>query len=102
MEKKIPFRGALRLTPPQDYLRAHLVHFGIDQMIESSSAPGATVFSYQAIPEAYTSRRILTDYESAASHSDGRTLWTGFSGAWLPTLRVGFTFDEQPLRSIRV
>jgi hypothetical protein len=102
MEKKVPFREALRLKPPQDYLQAHLVHFGIDQMIERSSAPGATVFSYQAIPEAYTSRRILTDYESAANHNDGLTLWTGFAAAWRPTLQVRFTFAGQPLRAIRV
>ena len=102
LARKIPFREALRMKPPQDYLQAHLVHFGIDQMIERSSAPGATVFSYQAIPEGYTSRRILTDYESAANHNDGLTLWTGFAAAWRPTLQVRFTFAGQPLRAIRV
>jgi hypothetical protein len=102
IERKIPFREALRLKPPQDYLQAHLAHFGIDQMIERSTAPGATIFSYQAIPEAYTSRRILTDYESAANHNDGITLWTAFSAAWRPTLLVRFTFARQPLRAIRV
>src|SRR6202161_2357078 len=102
MERKIPFREALRLKPPQDYLQAHLVHFGIDRMIERSTAPGATVFSYQAIPEAYTSRRILTDYEAAANHHDGLTLWTGFAAAWRPTLPVRFTFAGQPRRVSRV
>lgn len=100
--KNIPFRAALRLDAPEDYLQAHLVYFGVSQMIERSTAPGSTVFSYQVIPEAYTSRRILIDYESAANHHDGLTLWTGFSPGWLPTLRVRFTFDEQPLRAIRV
>jgi hypothetical protein len=102
IEKRIPFREALRLKPLQDYLQAHLVHFGIDQMIERTTTPGATVFSYQAVPEAYTSRRILTDYESAANHHDGLTLWTGFAPAWRPTLQVRFTFTRQPLRAIRV
>ena len=100
--ERIPFREALRLRPPQDYLRAHLVDFGIDQMIELTTAPGSTVFSYQVIPEAYTSRRILIDYQSAGNHLDGLTLWTGFFPAWRPTLRVRFTFAEQPLQAIRV
>jgi hypothetical protein len=100
--KKIPFRAALRLDPPEDYLRAHLAYFGVGQMIDRSTPPGSTVFSYQAIPEAYTSRRILIDYESAGNHHDGLTLWTGFSPGWLPTLQVRFTFDEQALRVIRV
>jgi hypothetical protein len=98
----IPFREALRLKPAQDYLRAHLVGFGIDPMIERSTAPGSTVFSYQGVPEAYTSRRILVDYESAANHSDGLTLWTAFSPAWRPTLQVRFSFNSRPLRGIRV
>jgi hypothetical protein len=99
--RNISFQGALRLDPPEDYLKKHMVYFGIDQMIERA-APGSTVLSYRGIPEAYTSRRILVDYESAENHSDGLTLWTGFAAAWLPTLRVRFTFDEQPLRAIRV
>jgi Dolichyl-phosphate-mannose-protein mannosyltransferase len=100
--KGIPFRAALRLDPPEDYLQAHLVYYGIDQMIERITTPGSTVFSYQSIPEAYTSRRILIDYESAGNHHYGLTLWTGFSPAWLPTLRARFTFDRQPLRGVRV
>jgi hypothetical protein len=100
--RKIPFRAALRLDPPEDYLQAHLVYFGVGQMIERSTAPGSTVFSFQVIPEAYTSRRILIDYESADNHHDGLTLWTGFSPGWLPTLHARFTFAGQPLRAIRI
>jgi hypothetical protein len=100
--KTIPFREALRLKPPEGYLQAHLVGFGIDQMIEQATPPGSTIFTYQVVPEAYTSRRILVDYQAAGNHHDGLTLWTGFSRGWTPTLRAQFTFDEQPLRAIRV
>jgi hypothetical protein len=100
--RNIPFREALRFKPPEDYLRSHLVYFGIDQLIERHTAPGSTVFSYQVVPEAYTSRRILIDYESAGNHSDGLTLWTGFSDGWRPTWRARFVFDPQPLRAIRL
>ena len=100
--KTIPFREALRLRPADGYLQAHLANFGIDQLIERVTSPGSTIFTYQVIPEAYTSRRILIDYESAEGHHDGLTLWTGFSPGWLPTLRARFAFAEQPLRAIRV
>jgi hypothetical protein len=100
--KTIPFREALRLRPPDGYLQAHLAGFGCDRMIERVTPPGSTIFSYQVIPEAYTSRRILIDYQSAENHHDGLTLWTGFSRGWLPTLRARFNFEEQPLLAIRV
>jgi hypothetical protein len=100
--KTIPFREALRLRPAEGYLQAHLVNFGIDQMIERYTAPGSTIFSYQVVPEAYTSRTVLIDYQAAENHHDGVTLWTGFSPGWMPTLRARFTFPEQALRGIRV
>jgi hypothetical protein len=102
LKKKIPFQEALRSKPREAYIQARLVNFGIDQMIERTTAPGATIFSYQVVPEAYTSRRILVDYESADNHRDGLTLWTGFSEAWRPTTRARFAFDSQPLRAVRV
>ena len=92
--KNMPFRAALRLDPSEDYLKQRMVDFGIDQMIERATAPGSTVFTYQGIPEAYTSRRILVDYQSAENHNNGLTLWTGFSTTWLPTLLRALTFDE--------
>jgi hypothetical protein len=98
----IPVRAALRLDPAVDYLRAHLVYYGMDELIERSTRPGSTVFSYQVIPEAYTSRRVLIDYQAAENHHEGLTLWSGFSPGWMPTLRARFSFDEQALRGIRV
>jgi hypothetical protein len=100
--KRIPYQEALRLKSPEEYLKAHLIYFGVDQLIEQTTRAGATVFSYQVVPEAYTSRRILIDYESAENHHDGLTLWTGFSDAWRPTRRARFTFDSQPLRAVRL
>ena len=75
----IPFREALRLKLPEGYLQAHLVWaFGVDQMIEQATAPGSTIFTYQVVPEAYTSRRILVDYQAAENHHDGSNVMDRF------------------------
>lgn len=98
----IPVAYAMRFRPEAEYLRSHLPGYDIDELIERATAPGARVLTYQAIPEAYTSRTILVEYESAANHSDALTLWTGFLPQWAPSWRAGFSFPRQALHGIRV
>jgi hypothetical protein len=98
----IPIAYAMRFRPEADYLKSHLPGYAIDELIERATTPGATVLTYQAIPEAYTSRTVLVEYESAANHSAALTLWTGFLPQWMPTWRAGFSFPRQALRGIRV
>src|SRR5436305_14189072 len=71
-------------------------------MIEQSTAPGSTVFTFRPIPEAYTSRRILVEHESAANQISGAILWTAFVPEYAPTWRLRFAFARQPLRAVRV
>jgi len=98
----LPFRDAMRFAPASEYLRSHLPQYGVDAMLDRVTEPGATVFTYQAIAEAYTSRRVLVDYESAGNHIDGVILWTGFLRDWQPTWRAGFQFERQTLRRFRI
>ncbi len=100
--EKVPWREALRVRPEEEYLRSHLINYGVDPLIERCTAPGATIFSFQPVPESYTSRRILVSYESQEGLIDGLTLRTAFHPAWQPAWRAGFTFDRQPLRAIRI
>ncbi len=100
--RNLPFREAMRFKPPADYLRSHLPQYGVDVLLDQVTEPGATVFAYQAIAEAYTSRRVLVDYESADNHVDGVMLWTGFLRDWQPNWRAGFSFDRQTLRGFRI
>jgi hypothetical protein len=100
--QKLPFREAMRFKPASEYLQAHLPQYGVDVMLDRVTEPGATVFAYQAIAEAYTSRRVLVDYESADNHVDGVILWTGFLRDWQPNWRAGFQFDRQTLRGFRI
>lgn len=98
----VPVAYALRLRPEADYLHANLPQYGIDRLLDRATEPGATVLTYQAIPEAYTSRKVLVEYESESNHTAALTLWTGFLPEWSPTWRAGFSFPRQMLRGIRM
>jgi hypothetical protein len=98
----IPWREALRLRDPDAYLERRLPGYGIARMIDSLTTPAATVFTFDPIPEAYTSRRILVEYQSAENQVTGRILRTGALPEYAPTLRLQFPFQRQLLRAIRV
>ena len=100
--KKVIWREALRIRPEDPYLESHLLYYGIDRMIERTTAPGATVFTLRGIPEAYTSRRILVEFQSAANQISGAILSTAFMPEYAPTRRLRFSFPRQPLGAIRV
>jgi hypothetical protein len=99
---KVPWREALRIKPEDGYLESHLLYYGVDRMIERSTAPGSAIFTFKPIPEAYTSRRILVEYESAENKISGAILWTAFVPEYAPTWRLRFRFPRQPLGAVRV
>ena len=99
---KVPYREALRLKNVEEYLSSHVYDYGVEQMVERATAPGSTVFTYRPIPEAYTSRRILVNYESAANLIDGQIIQQAYDPQQMPTWRLRFAFARQPLESIRV
>jgi hypothetical protein len=99
---EFPLKYAMRFRPAAEYLRSHLPDYDVDALIDRVTEPAATVFTYRAIPEAYTSRRLLVEYESAANHVDSLILATGFLREWRPTWRAGFSFPRQSLRGFRL
>jgi hypothetical protein len=99
---KVPWLEALRIKPEEGYLESHLPYYGVDRMIDRSTAPGSTIFTFTPIPEAYTSRRILVEYESAENKISGAILWTAFVPEYAPTRRLRFAFPRQPLSAVRV
>jgi hypothetical protein len=98
----IPWREALRLRNTDAYVERRLPSYPLARMIESRTAPGATVFTIDAPPEAYTSRRILVQYESAENEVTGRMLLAGAAPEYAPTLRLRFPFARQRVQAIRV
>ncbi len=99
---KIPWRDALRIRPEEQYLERYLTHYGVDRLIERKTAPGSTVWTFVPVPEAYTSRQIRVEYESAANQIAGKILWTAAVPEYTPTWRLRFRFARQTLRGLRV
>ena len=102
LSKHIVWKEALRVRPEEPYLESHLLNYGVDRLIEQSTAPGSTIFTFKPIPEAYTSRRILVEYQSAANKISGAILWTAFQPEYAPTWRLRLAFPRQLLAAIRV
>ncbi|MGP8244227.1 MAG: hypothetical protein ACLQVN_06880 [Bryobacteraceae bacterium] len=107
LEPRIPWKEALRIRPQkyaEHYKEVRLVGYRLDRLIEAATEPGATVFTYRPFPEAYTSRRILVEYESAENQVTGVILRTGNSDFpdYLPTWRLRFRFPPARLSAIRV
>jgi hypothetical protein len=99
---RIPWKEALRIRPEETYLDRRLEHYGVDRLIERTTAPGSTVFTFVPIPEAYTSRRIRVEYQSAGNQIAGKVLWTAAAPEYAPTWRLRFRFPPQTLRGLRV
>ena len=98
----IPWREAMRLRPAGPYLERHLTYYRLDRLIEQNTAPGSTVFTFVPIPEAYTSRHIRVEYQSASNQVAGKILWTAVAPEYAPTWRLRFRFPLQSLRALRV
>jgi hypothetical protein len=99
---EFPVRYAMRFRPAAEYLRSHLPDYDVDALIDRVTEPRATVFTYRAVPEAYTSRRLLVEYESASNHVDSLILATGFLRDWRPTWSARFSFPRQAIHGFRL
>jgi hypothetical protein len=99
---KIPWREGLRIRDTDFYMRTHLPEYPAVRLIEESTPPGATVFTYRGIPEAYTSRRVLVEFQAAENQAVGRILRTAFLPDFRPTWRLRWTFARQTLAGIRL
>jgi hypothetical protein len=99
---KVPWRQALRIKPPDPYLADSLLFYDVARMIDRSTPPEATVFTYRPIPEAYTSRRVLVGYEAEENQIDGLMLQAAYNPELGPDWRLRFPFPRQSLGAIRL
>jgi hypothetical protein len=97
-----PWKDALHLRDPGRYYKNHLILYPVSELIEKVTPPESTVLTFKTIPEAYTSRRILVDYESAANQTAARIFQSAAIGTDAPNGRFTFTFPPSRLRAIRV
>ena len=99
---KVPWRQALRIKPPDPYLEASLLYYDVARMIDRSTPPGATIFTYRPVPEAYTSRRVLVGYQAEENQIDGLMLQAAYNPELGPAWRLRFPFPRQSLSAIRL
>ena len=99
---KVPWREALRIRNTDRFMGLRLREYAAVRLIDEHTPPDATVFSFRPIPEAYTSRRLLIEYESAGNEMMGRILKAAFVPGLLPTWRLRFDFPAQQLTGLRV
>ena len=97
-----PVRAALRLIPEEKYLEEWIPCYLACRMIDENTPPGAVVFTAEPIPSAYTSRRIVASYPSAAGRTLSDILRTPLRPALQPSVELRLHFPEQPLRGLRV
>jgi len=100
--RKIPYREALRIKPEDGFLASNLPYYRVTRMVDESTAPGSTIYTFTPIPEAYTSRKIRVGYQSGEGVIDQRLVFTGFVPEYAPVWRLRFSFPPQPLRAIRI
>lgn len=99
---KVSWRDAFRLRDTDHFIHSRLPAYSAMRLIEEHTPPGATIFSFRAVPEAYTSRRLLIGYEAAGNEMLGRMLQGAFDAGMRPTWRLRFRFSRQALTGIRV
>lgn len=99
---KLPLRAALRIESEDTYLQKHLYDWNEVQMIEHSTPPNSSVFTYRQLPEAYTSRRILTEYESEPNELAGVMLRAAYDTKLQPTWQLHLEFSPRELTGLRL
>ena len=98
----IPWREALRITAGRPLPGAAPHALPVGPADRAKHRAGSTVFTFMPIPEAYTSRHIRVEYQSAANQIAGKILWTAVAPEYAPTWRLRFRFPLQSLRALRV
>ena len=99
---RVPWRQALRIKPADEYLESNMFFYGAVRMIERNTPPEATVFTYRPIPESYTSRRVLVNYESELNQIAGAMIQTASFPQDAPAWQVLFRFAASDLNGLRL
>jgi hypothetical protein len=99
---RFPYEAALRLTPPDEFLRKNARGFAAAQMIDALVPDSEPVFSMDGLPDSYTRHPILLYYQSAANETLADTINMGWNPAAQPVMSRVFSFPERKARRLRV
>jgi hypothetical protein len=96
-----PLRAALRIEPEDAYLARMSSGYLVDRLIEREVPPGEKIFSFDAVPEAWTSRQILIAYYSAENEVLQDTLWNAMLPRQCPVRALDLCFPARRLKGLR-
>ena len=99
---RVPYRQALRIKSADEYLDKNMFFYGVARMVDGNTPPGATVFTYRPIPESYTSRHILVQWESEPNQIAGVMIQAASFPSEAPNWRIRFAFPRQELTAVRL
>ncbi|MEP7354164.1 MAG: hypothetical protein ABI824_13115 [Acidobacteriota bacterium] len=97
----IPYRAALRLTDPDEYLSQD-AGYRVARMLERFVPEHEQVLAVSGFPDSYTSREILVGFQSARNELLTDILYMGWIGGNQDILNRSFKFPEQTNRRFRV
>lgn len=98
----VPLEAALRIIPEETYLNQRFHGYPIARMVEDMVPAGESVFSFNGIPEAYTSRRILVAYQAGFNTNLGEFIWTGAYPESAPVRHLRLSFPRRQIRRLRL
>ncbi|HEV2688503.1 MAG TPA: discoidin domain-containing protein [Bryobacteraceae bacterium] len=96
------WRAALRLTPESDYLEKRVDAYGLGLLMDANVAPQERVFSFQAFQQAYHSRQVIAEWQSAFGVRLGEPLRAAINQGIFPTNRHQFSFASLSARRARL
>ena len=98
---RIPFKQALRIEQEDTWL-SHNTSYLVARLIEQAVPPGQHVYSTQGVPEAYTSRDIWVNWQSARGDVLDDIFFASTGGDNQPRFAVQFTFPATRVSKVRV
>jgi hypothetical protein len=96
-----PVRAALGIEPAEAYLARRSSGYLIDRLIEREVPPGEKIFSFDQVPEAWTTRQVLIGYYSAENEAITDILVTSMVPGLCPERALDLHFPPRRLRGLR-
>jgi hypothetical protein len=97
-----PILAALRIEPEDAYLARRSSGYLVDRMIAREVPPGEKVFSFDSVPESWTTRQILIGYYSAENEQLADILRTAMVPRMRPERALDLCFPPTSLLGLRV
>jgi hypothetical protein len=99
---RFPLAAALRVEPEEQFLMRIHDRYLAARLLETETPRGARAFSFNQLPDAYSTRDTVVGYQSALGNRITDLIHTPMEPDFLPTRRWAFRFASQTLSRIRV